>query len=89
MLKLRHSLRSISKIKHELLRYDVLELPCQLQASTKAEARVAKQAPKPPQGAQGQKPTTQLLRARAQTRIQRRPEKREAEGKRETKEQEM
>ena len=85
MLKLRHSLRSMSKIKHELLRYDVLELPCQLQASTEAEARAAKQAPKSLQGAQGQKPITQLLCVRAHTRIQRRPEKREVEGKRETK----
>jgi len=67
----------------------MLELPCQLQVITKTEAKAAKQAPKPPQGTQGQKPTTQLLRARAQTRIQRRPEKREAEEKSETKAQEM
>ena len=73
----------------QFLHRDVLELPCQLQANIEAEARAAKQAPKPPQGAKCQKPTTQLLRARAQTRIQRRPEKREAEGKRETKAQEM
>ena len=31
----------------QFLRYDVLELPYQLQASKEAEARVAKQAPKP------------------------------------------
>jgi len=33
----------------------MLELPCQPQASTEAEAKAAKQAPKPLQGAQGQK----------------------------------
>jgi len=52
------------------------------------EARAAKQAPKPPQGAQHQKPTHQILYAKAQTRIQCRSEKKEAEARREIKAQE-
>ena len=66
----------------------MLELPYQLQAVAAMEARAAEQAPKPPQGAQRQKPTHQILRAKAQTRIQRWSEKKEAEVRREIKAQE-
>ena len=66
----------------------MLELPCQLQAAGPMEARAAEQAPKPPQGAQHQKPTHQIICAKEQTRIQRRSEKKEAKARREIKAQE-
>ena len=66
----------------------MLELPCQLQAAAAMKARAVEQAPKPPQGAQRQKPTHQILHAKAQTHIQRRSEKKEAEARREIKAQE-
>ena len=66
----------------------MLELRCQLQAAAAVEARAAEQAPKPPQGAQSQKTNPKILRAEAQTRIQRRLEKKEAEARREIKAQE-
>ena len=72
----------------KFLRCDVLELPCQLQAAAAMEARAAEQAPKPLQGAQRKKPTHQILRAKAQTHIQRRSEKKEVEARIEIKAQE-
>jgi len=66
----------------------MLELPCQLQAAGPMEARAAEQAPKPPQGAQHQKPIHQIHRAKARAHIQRRSEKKESVARREIRAQE-